>query len=232
MKKAALTLCALLLLSTSMYAQRPARGLYLGLGLQTADVDELNGRLAAFGYPTFSENFLAVGLGYTWFGDDLVASVDIGGAFQPSKSNDDFRTNLSGGWGLLNLGVALRPSSNFMIYPMASVGGGAMQLNIQTRADISFDDLLLDPGRRAEISTASLLFGPRIGMHYVLGGGERRFARRGIGIGLRAGYLFSAFEGDWLELENDEVNGGPDTSLEGFHVMLTVGAYGARSRRW
>jgi hypothetical protein len=118
-----------------------------------------------------------------------------------------------------------------MIYPMASVGGGGAQLHIQSRADVSFDELLADPGRTADVSNGSLLFGPRLGVHYLWRRGDFNGAARGWTIGLRAGYLFSAFEGDWYELDNEDVDDGPSLTLEGLQLTLTVGGYGERQRR-
>ena len=231
MKKLLFAVCLLCFVGSDAQAQRAGRGLFLGLGVQNADVDELNARLTTAGYPDFAENFLAVTAGYNWFGRTLVGGIDVGGMFQPSESNADFRTNLTGAWGLLSLGWALRPSNNLMVYPMAGVGGGGAQLHIQSRVDVSFDELLADPGRTADVSNLALLFGPRLGVHYLLRRGEFNGAARGWTIGLRAGYLFSAFEGDWIELDNSDVDGGPSLTLEGLQVTLTVGGYGERSRR-
>ncbi|HEY0674410.1 MAG TPA: outer membrane beta-barrel protein [Longimicrobiales bacterium] len=226
-----LWLALILFAHATAYAQAPARGAFAGIGMHSADVEELNTRLAASGYPDFSDEFINFSVGYNWWTRGLVWSLDVSALFQPSESNTNYRTNLTGGYGLANVGVPVRAGRDLLFYPMLSVGAGFAQLSIQERADVSFDELLQDPGRTADVTNGSLLFGPRVGADYRWRRGERNGAARGFAVGVRASYLFSAFESEWAEIDNETVDGGPNLNMGGLQVMVTVGAWGERQPR-
>lgn len=206
-----------------------ARGGFVGVGSHNADVSELNARLAARGYPEFSDNFLSLSGGFNWWTRKLVWSIDGHGLFQPMESSESYDTRLTAAYGLVSIGLPLRPSRQTYLYPMFSMGGGGGQLSIQARSDVSFDELLANPGRTADVSNTSMLFGPRLGMHFFIRLGENNGAPRGMIIGLRGGYLFSAFESEWSEVDNLEtVNGGPKLNLAGPHLMVVIGGWGQK----
>jgi hypothetical protein len=214
--------------STATANAQVARGGFVGVGVHNNDVEDLNERLAAHGYPTFSENFLSFSGGYNWWTRSLVWSIDGHGLFQPAETNAGYETSLTSAYGLISLGLPIKPAQNVFLYPMISVGGGGAQLHIQNRSNVSFDDLLDDPGRTADVSNASFLFGPRIGAHVLIRLGDKKEAPRGITLGLRGGYLFSAFESEWLELDHESINGGPKMNLGGPHIMFVIGGWGQR----
>lgn len=219
---------ALLVLTASTAPAQTARGGFVALGAHNADTEELNARLVANGYPSFGENFFSFSGGYNWWTDKLVWSVDGHGLFQPTESNATHDVSLTGGYALASIGLPLRPSKNVFLYPMFSAGVGGAQLSLQTRDVISFDELLQSPGRTADISNASLLFGPRVGIHFFIRFGENNGVPRGMIVGLRGGYLFSALESEWSELDNETINGGPAMNLAGPHIMVVLGGWGQK----
>lgn len=219
----------LVAISAGSASAQDARGGFVGVGTHSSDVSELNTRLAAAGYPEFSDNFLSFSGGFNWWTRKLVWSIDGHGLFQPMESNATHDTRLTAAYGLLSVGVPIRPSRQSYVYPMISIGGGGGQLSMQARSDVSFDELLANPGRTADVTNTSLLFGPRLGMHFFIPLGHNNAARRGMIIGLRGGYLFSAFETEWSEVDNLEtVSGGPKLNLAGPHIMVVIGGWGEK----
>ena len=151
-----LVVLLLLLLFARDASGQDARGGFIAIGWHHADVDALNSRLVANGYPEF--------------------------------------------------------------------GGGA-QLDIQSRATVSFDELLDNPGRTASVSNMALMFGPQLGAHVFLPRGP---IARGMILGIRAGYLFSTLESDWGEIDGESVNGGPEMDFSGAHITVFIGGWGLK----
>src|SRR5688572_17633548 len=224
----AAVLCALVVSPAPEQRIQNARGGLFGIGMQNVDVDEMNATLAAHGYPNHDENFLSVGGGFTWWWRHFLLGADLQALLQPSETSGNFETELSGGYALANIGAVARVGDHFVIYPMASVGGGGAEFRIEPRTPITFDQLLTDPGRNTHITNASMLLGPRLGAHYLVRLG-RRGNRNGLMVGIRAGYLFSVLDSEWDELEGSSVEGGPALNLGGWHVLLTIGAWRTRS---
>ncbi len=103
---------------------------------------------------------------------------------------------------------------------MVSLGGGGLQLDIENEGSAdNFDDVLDDPNRSASVTRASLLVHLGGGLEYQFGTpGKGRTAR----LGLRAGYMISALSSDW-QLGDSSLPGGPDASLQGPFLRLTIG---------
>src|SRR5688500_6051307 len=114
----------LVFLSAATAQAQVARGGFVGVGVHHSDVEDLNERLAAHGYPTFSKNFLSFSGGYNWWTRSLVWSIDGHGLFQPAETNAGHETSLTSAYGLISMGLPIRPAHNVFLYPMISVGGG------------------------------------------------------------------------------------------------------------
>ena len=128
--------------------------------------------------------------------------------------------SVGGGYGLFNLGYLFRPASGLRVYPLLGLGGGGLQLDIENAGTADdFDDVLDNPNRSASVGQASFLVSLGGGLEYQFGTpGEGRTAR----LGLRAGYMVSALRSDW-QLGDSALAGGPDASLQGPFLRLTIG---------
>jgi hypothetical protein len=205
-----------------------ARGGFIAFGWHHADVDELNSRLVANGYPEFSGHFVNFGGGFNWWKRQVMFSVELNGLLQPGETSALHETSLTGGYIVGSVGLPIKPASNIYVYPMISAGAGGAQLDIETRASVSFEELLDNPGRTASVSNAAFMFGPQLGAHVFLPIGK--IAGRGMIVGVRAGYLLAAFESDWSEIDGESVNGGPAMDFSGPHITIVIGGWGLKPR--
>lgn len=128
--------------------------------------------------------------------------------------------SLTGGYGFFNLGYLFFPTSSLHAYPLLGIGGGGLQLDIESQGDAgNFDDVLDDPDRSARVGRASFLISLGAGLEYQFGtpddGGSAQ-------LGIRAGYIISALRSDW-QLDENSLADGPDASMQGPFVRLTIG---------
>lgn len=216
--------------SQMMMARRLLGGLgafgYASVGTQTVDIKGLNARLNAFGYPSFDDTYVTFGGG----GHVMVGKLMLGGEgtalLQPGDNvMGNFRTSLSGFYGGITLGYQLYSSGSFLIYPQLGLGGGGMILKIMERSSPTFDEVLNNPRRGAELSSMGFVMDLGLGARYLVL--FREGARHGLSLGLRAGYTFSFSDRRW-RLNRIEVPGGPSGSFTGYYVRLMLGGGGAR----
>lgn len=208
---------------------------FFSLGWQRLDLGDLNPRLQAAGYPSFSEDFLALGgSGYT-VRQRVIIGGEGHGLLGPAEitADGEFRTRISGGYGMFNLGYALVSGPRAALFPAVGVGAGGVVLEILDRAAPSFDDLLLNPGRGVRITTGGLLLDTSAGLTYRLT--ERTTRRRGgtggLAVGVRAGYTFAPFTTQWRTDLGNDVAGGPDVPIQGAYVRVMLGGWGERPLR-
>ena len=202
-----------------------ARGAgFFAIGTQFTDLGPLNNRLADAGYPTFASETVSLGGGgYGVVADRLMLGGEGHGLITADGTFQGRNVSVGGGYGLFNIGYLFRPTPKLRVYPQAGVGGGGLQLEIGSTGDADeFDDILENPNRSATVGQASLLVS--------LGGGlEYRFGDPaedgGVLLGLRAGYVISALNSDW-QLDEESLGGGPDATLQGPFIRLTIGGVG------
>jgi hypothetical protein len=200
---------------------------YVSAGSQTIGISKLNARLNAFGYPSFDETYITLGGGVQFVPGKLMIGAEGAGLLRPTENVlGNFRTSLSGFYGTLTLGYNLFSHDNLLIYPQVGLGGGGMVLKIMERSSPTFDEALLNPRRGVELSSMGFLIDVGIGARYLFR--YREGARRGITLGLRAGYVSSFSDRRW-RLDRMEIPGGPAASFTGYYVRLMIGGIpGAR----
>jgi opacity protein-like surface antigen len=200
-------------------ARHGGRGFFM-IGAQWLDLDELNGRLVDAGYDEVDETFVTLGGGGYLIRNSFLIGGEGHGALSTSGSTtgNQFRTTVGGGYGMLNVGYAVFAEGGTLVYPMVGLGGGGLLVNIEERSTPDFDDVLDDPRRGVNLTNSQLLASVGLGIDHVFGG----FGRGGLGVGLRAGWLFAPVEGDWAFGRSD-VAGGPDAGFTGPFVRLSIG---------
>lgn len=209
---------------------------FFSVGWQRLDLGDLNPRLEAAGYPAFAEDFLSLGGSGYFVRQRVIIGGEGNGLLRPSETTADgaFRTRLSGGYGMFNLGYALASSPRAALFPMVGIGGGGVVLEILDRATPNFDDVLLNPQRGARLTSGGLMLDASAGVTYRLTEPPPRRPRRGSGglaLGLRAGYTFAPFTTEWRTDAGNDVAAGPDVSLQGAYVRVMLGGWGGGRRR-
>lgn len=228
-------LCGALVLASAapLEAQRrpvpvqPApRGLQtmLMIGGSQLDIGELNDRLAAFGYPRFDEQFLQLGFNGAVVRDRLLLGFELAGQLRPASTTADnrFRTRVTGGYAMLNLGYDALRQGGFSLQPKVGVGGGGINLQITDRDAPPFDELLAQPGRGVHMTSGSLLVDGSLGIVYRLQPRATARGLRGIMIGARGGYTQSVLRGEWMRQAAD-APGGPRAGWGGPHFEFLIG---------
>ena len=200
------------------------------VGGNQLDMDDLNVRMKDNGYTEFSDNYLSLGGGgHAIINDKIVLGGEGHALLGRTKSSTlgvtDYGSKLSAGYGFFDLGYMLLRAGGLDAYPLLGIGGGGISMNIIQSEIGSFDDILADPDRGAKLSTWDFLINIGLGIDYlyVLGGGE--MGEGGLVLGLRGGYIFSPFEGDW-KFEGETLPGGPDLGITGPYIRLTIGGGG------
>ncbi len=192
---------------------------YVAIGASGTDLGPLNDRLSASGYPTVSTELLSIGGGaYRVVAGRILLGAELNGLLAPSQGFEGRDVFLGGGYGLLSLGYLIEATPRLRAFPTAGVGAGGLLLDIGDDGSANFDDVLADPDRSATLSRGSLLVSLGAGLEYQFGtpGGD------GLRLGLRSGYLLSALSSDW-QLGQSRLGGGPDASMRGPFLRLTVG---------
>jgi hypothetical protein len=196
---------------------------YLMLGASMMDLNDFNERLQERGYPIFSDHLFSVGGG----GHAIINGIVLGGEGHGFITRETTRggekVSFACGYGFFDLGYLVYSAGGLHVYPLLGLGGGTMSLKIVESGTPSFDDVLDDPGRTAELVTGGLLVNVAIGSDYLLKIGADEEGEGGFVFGLRAGYTFSPIKGDW-QMEGEAVSGGPNLSITGPYVHLMIGA--------
>jgi hypothetical protein len=244
MRKTILVVLGGMLVATGVHAdqanaQRVRHGArdgaaFLSVGWQQLDLGELNPRLAAAGYPTFDESRLSVGGGAYIYRDRVVLGAEGHAVVGPGETTADgiHRTRLTGGVGTVHLGYSIVHTPRVRIHPMIGLGGAGATLDIVDRTAPSFDDVLARPGRNARLVSGALMLDASLGSTVRLTDSARpRGGRGGIVLGVRAGYGFAPFAGEWRMENGNHVAGGPEVTLAGPYIRAMVGGWGVGRRR-
>jgi hypothetical protein len=202
---------------------RPGAG-FFAVGASLLDVDRLDTRLTAQGYPTFGRAALAIGGGgYRLLPGGVMLGLEGYGLHLGEEAHDGRSVTVAGGYGTFKVGYVVAGSGRGLLYPSVGVGGGGLTLLIGSRAtNETFDEVLANPNRQAMLARPAFVVDLGAGAEVMPGGGPR-----GATLGIRAGYLFAPFGGAWRR-EGFVVSGGPEASLAGPYVRATIG--GARRR--
>ena len=135
-------------------------------------------------------------------------------------------TRIGVGYGLFDLGYIVYSSKDVRVYPLIGLGGGGLSLRIvEEETSLSFDEVLDNPRRSAELVTGGFLVNLALGVDYLLQLNEDERGRGGLVFGLRAGYTLSPVKGDW-NLDEVAISGGPDMGITGMYVRLMIGGGG------
>ncbi len=212
------------------------------IGYQSPDIDALNSALDASALPVFDDGLITIG-GFGFFTAGKVIIGGEGHGFLPREEDTPdgtYRTRLTGGYGLFNLGYAAYSSARLDVYPIFGVGGGGMQLDLIERDSPIFSEVLDDPGRSSRLTSDTWLISAAIGADWRLGSRDHaerdRRDRRdrddddkgrgGLFVGLRGGWMWAPGDVNWVLDELNDVAAGPGTAPTGFFLRVSIGGGG------
>jgi len=215
-----------------------SRGMgYFCLGLSRVDSGDLQARLdrTGLGYPAQPRDYLALGGGGLFCGRGLVIGGEGLALISSDQVGGGLRTNLTGAFGVFQVGYSLINSGRWTVYPLIGFGGGAFTWTIQREAvPDSFEDVIRNPETGSSLLNASFLLQAALGVdHWIpLHAGERGTSC--LVIGMRLGYSYSPFGDNWeIELHDQavELGGAPELGVTGPFLRLVIGWGGTgRSR--
>lgn len=196
---------------------------FLG-GIGFLDFDGLNDRLNNAGYSKLHNPSMTLGFGGSMRFGRFMTGLEGHWLKNVSgeASSDDFRADYSGGYGLFRAGFDVLDLAGFRIHPLVGIGWGWLEIDIEEEQGASFNDVLADPGRGIQMTQDGLLLEAGLGADYrfEISGDENR--SRFFKIGVRGGYLFAPYSGDW-KTGSAEISAGPDIGLSGPTVQLVLG---------
>ena len=207
----------LIIVLSSVAFASGSNGLYFLLGTTMPQLDELNGRLADYNYTELSNRLVSYGVG---FHGTIKKHLLLGFEWstmsgkEVKSSDGTIKENLCASVWFVDIGYTIVSVANFSIYPFLGVGKGDMTLTLSEINNLSFDEILEGPTGITRLSTGGFLVNPSIGIDYSLGGNFL--------IGLRGGYTFDPFVGNW-KIEDSKISDGPETSLIGPYINIMLG---------
>jgi hypothetical protein len=187
--------------------------LYFSAGLQTLEIDELNGQLEAEGLPTFDDRPVTLGVGLDRQSGSWLLGAEAVMMLAEEETAGGFERSLDGRFALLEAGYVVPLGGGLRVYPLAGVGLSDLDLTTSQEGSVPFGDLLDGPGPGSEITTGGFVLQPGLGVDLMAGG---------VTVGVRGGWMFSPGEAEW-EAADVTVEGGPDVGMEGFFVRASVG---------
>lgn len=204
---------------------------YFMVGGNIIDIKSLNLRLEKKGYSKLSDNFISLGGG----GHKIIGKVIIGGEghglIGRETTSRSYKTSIDVGYGFFNFGYIVYSTKGLGVYPLLGLGGGGTTLEIVEKETIpSFDDVLNNFKRSAELSTGGFLLNLAVGTDYLLKLGKDEKGEGGLVFGLRIGYTFAPIKGGW-EMDGIDISGGPEIGITGPYIRLMIGGGGSCSGR-
>jgi len=191
-----------------------------------SDLNDLNARLVKSNYPELSKNQFSFGGG----GFGKINRIMIGGQGHGFSSNiitkGNYNLKYSGGYGLFDLGYVFFSLSGVDIFSMIGFGGGGILIDIYENKPIRFDEILDNPKRGVQLSSAGFLINFSFGLDYLINLSDQSNDRGGIALGLRLGYLFSPYMSDWKISEEVDALNGPKPNMNGFYLHFMIGGGG------
>lgn len=180
------------------------------------DASDLNAALEARGLPGLPEAYLTYGAG----GHGRIGRFVVGGAGHRlrgfTRAENGTSTAFDGGtYGFIDVGYIVARGDRWRLYPLASVGGGSLRVEVVQDVGQRFDDALDDPGRRTRFEAGSFL----VGLSLV---GEWRIPDWLATVGVRAGY-YAAPASSELSADGITLDGAPTVNLSGPYVRVSFG---------
>jgi len=200
-------------------------------GVALFDMASVNDRLSQNGYGKSLPILFPIlgGQGFGLLGHFLIGGSGAGVLARsvdgPTGPGGDTKISASGAWGTVDLGYQLLRVNGFLLAPVISLGGYGMSLDINSKADESFDDATKNPTRGASLTRHGFVGGISLIAKTIVIGRNAHVAdaRSGWSLGLRVGGLYSIPTRGWKS-DDAAITGGPTFGLRGGYAALSIGA--------
>lgn len=198
-------------------------GGYFIFGHNVLDIENFNTALKNNGYNTMSNNFVSFGGG----GHAVINNLVIGGEGHGLTGKEEdigngYKASINAGYGFFDIGYIFFDIENLHIYPLLGIGGGGIDVKISEISSPSFNDILNNPRRSAQLTTGGLLISLSLCTEYLLSLGEGYSnTKGGILLGLRLGYTWSP-NYNWT-LDGSNIPGSPNVGINGYFIRLSIG---------
>jgi len=212
----------------------PARwSVFASTGGGLVQTDGINTLLGAASYFAVSDDAIGFGGGaFTSWGPLRLGAehvrLDAGSESTPGGRS----ARLEAQYTTLVVGWDLRPRRRLSLAPSLGVGRGSFDLTVGDRAGgaaapttpaPTFAEVLASPGTESRIRGAHWVYEPMLAAELLVV--RQRAQRRGITVGVRAGYRVAPNRPDWT-YRGAAVSGGPVDQAAGPIVRLTIGVGG------
>lgn len=198
---------------------------YFMVGIQKIDIKNLNSLLTRYNYPSFDESFATIGGGGYGFINNFVIGGGGHGLIGRDIGNSNYKMNLTAGYGLFDLGYIVYSTTNFKLFPLFGLGGGGIDLRINEKSSLDFNDVLNNPKRGSTLTVGGLIFNFGLNGTYNIDFNGNRDEKGGLTIGFSAGYTHFLQIGNWFLFES-EITGGPKIGISGFYMRFSIGGGG------
>ena len=220
MKK--ITMLIILLSVSLLHASGGFGGLFIPYAMP--DLETINERIEGYSYNTFSTEGI-IGLG--GMGVALIDNFIIGGeGFSTNRmtESDSYKLNYTLHSGFFDMGYGYTLLNRFNLMGIIGVGGSGSTLEFtQMTSDVTFDSLLVDPGRLSKISYTSFSFNLSAGIQVFEMGADF------VHILLRGGVIYQINDPNWKFENGGEVFDGPKMDKAIPYAGLTL-LFGGRSK--
>jgi hypothetical protein len=206
---------------------------FVSTGGALLETTTINSRLGTGGYAAVSDDAIGFGAGgYGSFGPLRIGLEHVRLDAGEESTAGGLFARLEASYTALTLGWDVLPRSRYSIVPTLGVGRGSYVLTVGDVAGgaatpvsppPTFDEVLAAPGESARIAGGHWVFEPMIAADFLLRPAPDR--RRGITLGVRAGYRIAPNRPDW-EYRGERASGGPIDQARGPIVRLTIGVGG------
>lgn len=190
---------------------------YFSMGYQSMNVQALNERFNAAGFPSMNSLGVSTGGG----GIAVINRIVVGGEGWAMNAGDvtsnGYTSTLSGGGGVGQIGYMFG-NKKMSFYPLIGFGGAATSVNIRPDGgSLTFDSLLARPGQGVEISGVSAVATFSLNSEFRLGRAPLYL------FGWQAGWIQGLGKTTW-NAQKTTLTNGPDLRMQGWYVRLKIGA--------
>lgn len=221
LKSILLGMCSITFIQTTNGQEKSSKNFggvgFFTPGIHFTNTSGLNKSLSDYGIPGFSGTAYSFG----GAGGGIMNNFYIGGEghgmdFVPGKNNK-YNTELSSGYGLLNVGYIIYAKKSFVLYPILGIGSGGNTLKIQsvTEPNDDFEEIL--SSNNTTLKSSYFMINAAINGDFFIGKG-----RSGLAIGWSLGYFFSLPKSHW-EHQNNPVNNIETFQTDGFYFRIKIG---------
>lgn len=196
---------------------------FLFLGGEELSAEAISEQFSAAGYTEPAKRFITIGGGGLFFADRFIIGGEGSAIIKRNTPGPDDAISLSrsGSYGFLSVGYTLIDQTSFRVYPLLGMGAGLSEFSISNKRDITFDELLAEPGSITRLFQAHFLLNGSVGCDFPVGASSIS-SRNKLILGVRVGYTISLVSSSWND-ENQTIDGAPDGDMSGPFIKLLIG---------